>query len=340
MSRALLAVLVAGLVGGCGAAPVTTRPAAQVVPRSAGQPAAPPAAQVVTEPAGQPAAPPAVESVVPPVAVAPPVAPGGCPSTAWSCEQQRRFAAASAYVTRTGGGPGALSAVFTDRVTGQTWRAGPTGQPGWTASTIKLAIATDVLERARAGAVTLTDGDHRDLAAMLASSDEPASNRLWAKFGGDAMLARFRDRFGMPGVRFVPGFSARTYWGFVKCTSDDLAALMRHILTVTDPADRGYLVAAMRAVAPNQRWGVWAAGPDSQPGNKDGWSFETDGYGKHWVATTVGFAGPDQRYAVSVMYQLDPRGTLADGVHAVSDVVALLFGRPTPAPVEVPAPDG
>jgi len=307
-------VLVAGLVlvGGCGASPVVARPAAQVV----GPPPAPPA---------PPAAPPA---------------PAGCASAAWSCEQQRRFDAVSAYVTGTGGGHGSLSAVFADRVTGQTWRVGPTGQPGWTASTIKLAIATDLLERGRAGAVTLTEGDHRDLAAMLADSDEPASNRLWAKFGDDAMLARFRDRFGMPGVRFVPGFSTRAYWGFVKCTSDDLAALVRHILTVTDPADRGYLVSAMRTVAPNQQWGVWAAGPDNQPGNKDGWSFEADGYGKHWVAATVGFAGPGQRYVVAVMYQLDPRGTLADGVHAVSDLVALLFGRPVPAPVGVPAPDG
>jgi hypothetical protein len=314
VSRALTAtaaitVLVTVLTAGCGAAPVLPQTAAQVVTQPAG-----------ARPVAQP--------------------PAGCGSTAWGCEQQRRFDAVSAYVARLDGGHASLSAVFADRVTGQTWRAGPTAQPGWTASTIKLAIATDLLERARAGAVTLTVGDHRDLAAMLNNSDEPASDRLWAKFGDDTMLARFRDRFGMSGVRFVPGFSKRAYWGFVKCTSDDLATLMRHTLTVTDPADRGYLVSALRTVAPNQRWGVWSAGPDYQPGNKDGWSFETDGYGKHWVAATVGFAGPDQRYVVAVMYQLDPRGSLADGVHAVSDVVALLFGRPVPAPVEVPAPDG
>jgi hypothetical protein len=316
VTTVLVTVLVTVLAASCAPTPVTTRPAAEAV--------AQPLAPAITQPIAQPVALP----------------PGGCASTAWSCEQQGRFGAASAYVTRVGGGHAALSAVFTDRVTGQTWRAGPTGQPGWTASTIKLAIATDLLERARAGAVTLTAGDKSDLAAMLASSDEPASNRLWAKFGDDAMLARFRAGFGMSGVRFVPGFSRRAYWGFVKCTSDDLAALMRHILTVTTPADRGYLVSAMRTVAPNQRWGVWSAGPENLPGNKDGWSFETDAYGKHWVAATVGFAGPDQRYVIAAMYQVDPRGSLADGVHAVSDVVALLFGRPVPAPVEVPAPDG
>ncbi|NMH97881.1 tat pathway signal sequence [Pseudonocardia acidicola] len=258
----------------------------------------------------------------------------------WSCTQQQRFSAVDAFVTHTVGGNGYLSVVFTDRQTGRTWRQGPTQHEGWTASTIKLAIATDLLERQRAGQITLTAADCHDMATMLNFSDEAASDRLWAKFGGDDMLARFRDRFGMTGLHFVPGFTARTYWGFVKCTTDDLAALAHYVLTRTDPADRAYLVAALRGVAPNQQWGVWAAGAAQQPGNKDGWSYETDSYGKHWVTDTVGFAGPDERYLVAVMYQVDPRGTLADGVHTVSDVVALLFGAPVPARITVPAPDG
>jgi hypothetical protein len=123
----------------------------------------------------------------------------------------------------------------------------------------------------------------------------------------------------------------------VKCTAGDLAALMRYVL---DNADRDYLVTAMRGVAANQRWGVWGAGPAQHPGNKDGWSFESDAYGKHWVTDTVGFAGPGERYTVAIMYQVDPAGSLADGVHAVSDVAALLFGAPVPARITVPAPDG
>ena len=162
----------------------------------------------------------------------------------------------------------------------------------------------------------------------------------WQAYGDDAMLARFRSDFGMANLRFVPGFTRSTYWGFVKCTTDDLAALVHHVLTGTDPTDRATLVAALRGVAPNQQWGVWAAGSAQAPGNKDGWSFESDAYGRHWVTDTVGFAGPDERYGVAEMYQVDPAGSLAGGVHAVSDLVALLFGRATPAPVTVPAPDG
>jgi hypothetical protein len=255
----------------------------------------------------------------------------------WSCLQQERFTAVAAYARRTVGAHGYLSVVFTDRVTGATWRTGDTAHPGWTASTVKLAIATDLLRRDRAHAITLSPADRHDLATMLNSSDNAATDRLWKAYGDDAMLARFRSDFGMTGLRFVPGFTPRTYWGFVKCTSDDLAALMRHVLA---GADRDYLVAALRGVAANQQWGVWGAGPAQHPGNKDGWSFESDPYGKHWVTDTVGFAGPAERYTVAIMYQVGPAGSLADGVHAVSDVAALLFGAPIPARVTVPAPDG
>lgn len=288
--------------------------------------------------AAVPTAAPVPPSTAPPTTVA--ATSPTCPDPAWSCEQQQRFAAVEAYTRATAGAHGYLGVVFSDRRTGAVWRSGATDHEGWTASTIKLAIAADLLQRARAGTVALTAADRHDMDTMLNFSDEAASDRLWKKFGGDDMLARFRTGFDMTGLHFVPGFTKNTYWGFVKCTTDDLAALVAHVLTRSDPADRTYLVDAMRGVASNQRWGVWGAGAAQRPGNKDGWSFESDSYGRHWVTDTVGFAGPGERYAVAIMYQVDPSGSLAGGVHTVSDVAALLFGRPTPAPVTVPAPDG
>ena len=258
----------------------------------------------------------------------------------WSCAQQQRFTAATDYINRNVSGQGYLSVVLMDRQTGKAWRAGPTKHDGWTASTIKLAIATDLLRRQRVHQIALTVADRRDMAAMLNSSDNAASDRLWARFGGKDMLTRFRTQYGMTGLHYVPGFTARTYWGFVKCTTDDLAALLNYVFTQVDATDRTYLVNAMRGVAPNQQWGVWAAGSAQRPGNKDGWSYETDPYGKHWVTNTIGFAGAGERYLIAVMYQVAPSGTLAGGVHTVSDVVALLFGEPVPAHITVPAPDG
>lgn len=268
-----------------------------------------------------------------------PTAPRCAAVEGWSCEQSARFAAVEQKLDGLPGPHGYLAVSFTDRTTGRTWTAGDADRPGWTASTIKLAIATDLLEGHRAGRSPLSDADRADMSAMLHSSDNAATDRLWRRHGGDDMLARFRERYGMAGVAFQPGFSDRTYWGFVKCTTADLAALGRYVLDRTDPADRAYLVDALRGVAPNQQWGVWAAGAGQRPGNKDGWSQEKDAYGEHWVTDTVGFAGPDERHVVAIMYQVPPRGTLDDGVHAVSDVAALLFGAPVPAPVDVPEPD-
>lgn len=268
------------------------------------------------------------------------VSPSCDPVPGWSCEQSARFAAVGRMLAALPGPHGHLAVSFTDRTTGRTWTAGDVAHPGWTASTIKLAIAADLLDGVRSGRVALTAADREDMAAMLHSSDNAATDRLFRRHGGDAMLARFRDRYRMTGLAFQPGFTRDTHWGYVKCTTADLAALGRHVLDRIDPADRSYLVAAMRGVAQNQRWGVWAAGPGQRPGNKNGWSQERDAYGEHWVTDTVGFAGPDERYVVAIMYQVPPPGSLDDGVHAVSDVAALLFGSPVPSPVTVPEPDG
>ncbi len=257
----------------------------------------------------------------------------------WSCTQSRNFGAAKRYIDRQAAQNGYLSVVFTDRHTGKTWRYGPTDHPGWTASTIKLAMATDILERQRSGADRLNDADHHDMATMLNFSDNDASNRLWERFGGADQLDRFRQRFGMTDLTFIPGFTNGPYWGFVKCTSEDLSHLMNYVLTRTDPQDREYLVKAMRGVASNQQWGVWAAGHDEQPGNKDGWSYEKDAYGKHWVLDSVGFAGPDERFTVGIMFQVAPGGSISYGAHTVSDVVAELFGAAVPADITVPTPD-
>ena len=63
----------------------------------------------------------------------------------------------------------------------------------------------------------------------------------------------------------------------MKCTAEDLLHLMSYVLDTLNPADRTYLINAMRHVGPIQRWGMYAAGPAQQPGVKNGWSIEPDG---------------------------------------------------------------
>ncbi|WP_147457028.1 serine hydrolase [Micromonospora pisi] len=264
-------------------------------------------------------------------ASASPSGPAGCrPVNGWDCTWQKRFATVSELVGKK---PGSLGVELRDRRTGAVWRVGATTHLYWTGSTIKLAMVTSVLERARAGEVTLTDADRKNIADMLAFSSDEAADEIWNKFGRDTMVGRFTSRYGMSKLAFAG--SAR-YWGFMKCTPADLAALMSYVLKTLDPKDRSYLVGAMRDTDPIQHWGVWAAGANQQPGNKNGWSVETDNGKDHWLTSSVGFVGPDQRYVLAMMYDM-PAGqdSLKLGGQTLSDIAAVLFGAKTPAQVVV-----
>jgi hypothetical protein len=249
----------------------------------------------------------------------------------WGCDQQRRLAAAAALV-RTG--PGQLGITVLDRRTGAVWTAGTAEHRMWASSTPKLALATSLLERARAGELTLDRTARVQIDAMLAVSDDNAADALWDRFGGAALLPRVRERYGMTGLDFVPGFPRR--WGFLTGSTGDLRRLMTYVLTRLDAPDREHVVTAMRHVGSIQRWGVWAAGPALQPGTKDGWSIESDAGRQHWCTSSVGFAGPGERYVVAVMDDLPPGSGIDAGVHAVSDIVATVFGAKVPAAVTVP----
>jgi hypothetical protein len=259
--------------------------------------------------------------------------PTSCPKPGWDCAQLARFDVATQYVKEH---PGALAAVVRDRDTGAVWRAGATNEPMWTASTIKVAIAATLLERQRAGKIKMTSSDKAEMADMLKNSSNDAANTLWYRYDGPKMLDRFRSAYGMAGLAVVPGETA--YWRNLRCTAEDLDHLMAYVLGDKLHADdRAYLVSTLREVADNQRWGVWAAGETQRPGNKDGWAMKPDTGGEHWVSHTVGFAGPDERYVVTVMYSLPPGAPLDQGVQTVSDIVALIFGVQTPVHVSSPS---
>lgn len=279
-----------------------------------------------------PVMPPSSAAAPRPSRTSPRPSPSDC--APWGCPMRARLARASAMLTDR---PGYLGMVVRDRRTGAVWRAGEPARRIWAGSTPKLALATSLLERARAGKITLDDTARAQLAAMLAVSDNDAADALWDRYGGASQITRFQTVYGMTSTGFVAGFPQR--WGFIKSTAGDLATLMSYILDRLNAADRDYLVHAMRTVGPIQHWGVWAAGPALRPGVKDGWSIEQDDGAKHWITATVGFAGPDERYVVAVMYHLPPgTGTIYAGAHTVSDLVATVFGAPVPAPITVPDP--
>jgi len=151
---------------------------------------------------------------------------------------------------------------------------------------------------------------------MLRTSDDQAATWLWERFDGPAARQRYAA-YGLTGLRF-PG---RVHWGAAQSSAEDLDRLINHVLEQVPPDVRNYLVAQLRTVAPNQRWGVWGAGPAAQPGNKNGWF----GYGTGWVINSVGFVGPGERYTVTLMNDLRGEGGYDDGVQTTTRAAELLF---------------
>jgi hypothetical protein len=321
------------LAAGCGSAagtPHTALAAASPAPPSLSASASTAAATPSDSPTIEPSAPAsspdpttAAPAEPPPAAATAPQPVAACaPVAGFDCDFAARIAAAQAYATTR---PGSVGIVLRDRVTGAVWRNADAGTLVWTASTTKLAMAADLLEHDRGGSIHLSDADNADIQAMLHSSDDDAADRLWAEYTGDGYTFynnRFTDVYGMVGLTPVTRYSdGEPYWGFQKCTPDDLDALMQYVLTRLDPTDTAFIVDQMRNVDSDEQWGVWAAGPAASPGVKDGWSDEDTG----WVIDTVGFAGPDERYTVAIMNSLNGDGGYDDGTATVSEVTRILL---------------
>lgn len=245
-----------------------------------------------------------------------------CPDTGFPCDLQARFAAADSYAA---GRPGTSGIVVHDLRTGAVWTNDHAADETWTASTIKLAMVVDLFTRDRSGSISLTSGDRALVRAMLHTSDDEAADSLWFKYAGADHMAFNNDfpRYGLTSLRPQSGYSKyNPYWGFQKCTPQDLDRLMTYVLTKLPASERSYIVHELRTVDPIQQWGVWGAGPAADPGNKDGWSEEDGG----WVMNTVGFVGDGERYVVSVMNNLRGEGGYDEGRATVTQVSKLIFG--------------
>ena len=243
-------------------------------------------------------------------------APEACPlpDSGFECEFQRRLEAAEDYAETR---PGTVGFVLRDRKTGAIWRNGHANDLTWTASTIKLAMVVNLLERHRTGKIELSEDDRTLMSAMLHTSDDDAADTLWKRYDGTTFNTAFA-RYGMTGLVAQKGYSAEfPYWGFEKCTANDLDRLINYVLDSLPAEDRAYVVEQMRDVGPPQQWGVW--GPDS--GAKNGWSEEDGG----WVMNSVGFVGQDERHTLAVMNDLKGEGAYDEGRATDTEITRILF---------------
>ncbi|TQS45761.1 hypothetical protein [Cryptosporangium phraense] len=283
---------------------------------------------------------PAAATSAPAVSTAPAPSAGGSASpsgcgdtTGWGCTWSPRLAAAAQIADNA---PGRLGVVVLDRQTGKRWQTGDTANLYWTGSTIKLGLVATALEQSRTGVRELSDTDTDRIGDILSYSSDDAADALWREYGRAALLSRFKSRYGMTHATYVSGFDQ--YWGFVKCTPGDLVRMMDYILEKLGPADKDLVVTGMRQTDEIQHWGVWSAGESVDPGNKNGWSIEKDDGQDHWLTSSVGFAGDDERYVIAEMYSMPPgQDSLELGAHTLSNISAALFGQATPAPAVIKA---
>lgn len=263
---------------------------------------------------------PGVPAILPTAAAAPLAHSQAC-LPGFDCDMSNRIASVNAYLKNR---PGVTGYVLRDRVSGGVYANEHAEDSVWTASTIKLAIAADLLNRARVGAIGLSPEDRALMESMLATSNDQATDVLWNKYAGLDRMA-YNNAFranGMTGLVPQPTSTALfPDWSFQKCTAADLDRLMSHVLDRMHPDDRNYLIDRMRKVDMNQHWGVWGAGAAMRPGLKNGWSAEQGG----WVVNSVGFAGPGERYTLSIMTSMGDQGGYTDGADTDTKIAEILL---------------
>ena len=242
---------------------------------------------------------------------------------------QHRISEVERYIASQ---PGEIGVELHDRRTGASWgnKEADTDFPA--ASTIKLAIITDVMRRHLTGSLSLGPSDWGLINEILYNSDDAAGDQLWFAYEDGGFQQRIR-RFGMRSAYFS---GSPPYWGFMYCSPHDLDNLMDYDLDRLPARYGNYIVHRMRRVGSIEQWGVWGAGRANRPGNKDGW----ENQGSLWITNTVGFAGPNEKYTLAIMDNVGGAGDFHEGSTTLSEVASLLFrGHLGPAPTAEATPN-
>lgn len=141
-----------------------------------------------------------------------------------------------------------------------------------TASIVKVDILAALLLQAQDDGRELSAGQEKLAAAMIRSSDNDATDALWADIGGGAGLAEANRRLGLTATE--PGDGGT--WGLTQTTAADQVALLEAVYgeggSPLSDDSRHVLEKLMTTVVDDQRWGVSAAADDAGAAAlKNGW---------------------------------------------------------------------
>ena len=220
-----------------------------------------------------------------------------------------------------------MSVVVLDRNTGQAVSGGD-GAPFPIASVVKLFIADDLLLQESEGKTTLSDADRRSLDVMLRASDDSAAQMFWDRSGGNAVIARIKDRYGLAAT--TAPYNGR--WDVTQSTAGDLVRYYDMLLDGTGglpPEQANVIISNLAQSTPSgndgypQRFGI-PEGLYAEPvAVKQGWFCCWNGGNQLHVST--GTFGPEHRF-VMAMGSLDPTGAASAREHMTQAVKTMFPG--------------
>ncbi|MEW2546924.1 serine hydrolase [Streptomyces sp. NPDC047002] len=173
-------------------------------------------------------------------------------------------------ITLDKGSHAALSVAALDLTDGRRAGYGTSDEPVFdTASIVKADVLAALLLRAQDSGHALTAAQRGLASAMIKSSDNQSTDRLWNTIGGTAGLTRANRTLGLTHTTAGAG----GLWGLTQTTAHDQLTLLSAVYgTGHSPltaASRAYARSLMAGVEADQRWGVSAGGTPT--GLKNGW---------------------------------------------------------------------
>jgi hypothetical protein len=215
--------------------------------------------------------------------------------------------------TADAAGSGAvIETVVLDRNTGQIVSNGA-NKPFPIASVVKLFIADDLLLQESEGKTQLSAADRKSLDVMLRSSDDSAAQTFWDRSGGNAIIARVKARYGLPGTT-AP---YNSHWDVTTSTASDLVHYYDMLLAGTGglpPEQANVIISDLAQSTPTgtdgypQRFGI-PEGLYAEPvAVKQGWFCCWNGANQLHVST--GIIGSDHRFVMAIG-SLDPTSAAA-----------------------------
>jgi len=220
-----------------------------------------------------------------------------------------------------------IETVVLDRDTGQIVSNG-VNKPFPIASVAKLFIADDLLLQESQGKTTLSAADRASLDVMLRSSDDSAAQMFWNRSGGNAILARVKARYGLPGTT-AP---SNGHWDVTTSTASDLVHYYDMLLAGTGglpPEQANVIIGDLAQSTPSgtdgypQRFGI-PEGLFAEPvAVKQGWFCCWSGANQLHVST--GIIGPEHRYVMAIS-SLDPTSAAAARTNMTQAVKTMFPG--------------